>query len=113
MQVGLAFEFAREMLWISVWWNGELEAVEGCGELGNAEPELIELPLTRPPCARRPPAGWGEVSCGGELTAQTFTVPSAAPDTRRMRSGVPCGVDWPKMVPRLVGSTHNAQTASV
>jgi hypothetical protein len=92
MQVGLAFELERKIVCTRVWWNGELEAVVGCGELGKAEPELVELPLTRPPGPRRPGPGWGDVSCGGALTAQTLTLPSAAPETRRMRSGVPYDV---------------------
>ncbi|KAG7148764.1 hypothetical protein HYQ46_002365 [Verticillium longisporum] len=49
MQVGLAVEPSdRDMLWISVWLKGEFEAIVGCGELGNALPELIELPRTLP-----------------------------------------------------------------
>ncbi len=93
MQVGLAFEFVREIVCMRVWWKGLLLATVGCVLLGNADPELMELPLTRPllPGPRRPaaPLGCGEVSCGGALTDQSRTVPSAAPEARRILSGVP------------------------
>jgi len=49
MHVGEAVLFAREIECINVWWNGELEATLGWGDDGNAEPDDIELPRTRPP----------------------------------------------------------------
>jgi len=99
MHVGLAVTPplfpSRVMLCTSAWWNGELLAVVGWGLLGKADPEDIEFPLVLPPLpAGRPPAapaagGCGDVSCGGALTAQILTVPSAAPETSKILSGGP------------------------
>ena len=90
--------------------------MEGCGVEGNALPELVELFLIRPLPARTPRLvddGCGEVNRGGALTAHTFTDPSAQPETRKMRSGDPWEFASPNMEPKVVGSTHRAQTASV
>ena len=124
MAVGLAVEPSdRGMDQMSVLWQGVLEPRLGCGVAGNALPLLIELPRTRllpppPPAAPETPArpdtepGCGDASCGGALTAQIFTVPSADPDASKMCSAGPNALLGPKRDPRVAGSVQSTQTAS-
>jgi hypothetical protein len=90
MDVGLAFESpvaGLSMEWTRVYVNGVVLATLGCGLEGKLLP-LVTLCLLLPPTPRRLPVE-GEELCGGALTAQTLTVPSADPETSSSLSGPP------------------------
>lgn len=63
--------------------------MDGCGDEGKFEPDVTECLREPPTPARRAPEeGFveGEVSCGGDVTAQILRVRSAEPVARRVRS---------------------------